>query len=222
MLRVPIAVEMAAVVVAALSGALHATNRKADVVGTFSLAMATGVGGGMLRDLLIGVSPPAALTHALYLPVVAAAALVTMLFAPLIARLKSVLAVVDALALGLWVVIGIEQALAHHLPVVSSVFVGTVTAVGGGAVRDLLSNETPAVFLPGELYATAAFAGALVYPLIVRAAGLPAWVGQLVTVATACGVRLLAMRWHLRAPSPIDLPARWQDLRRRGPGAPRP
>ena len=116
------------------------------------------------------------------------------------------LAPVDALLLGLWAVIGTEQAIAHHLPVISAVFVGTVTAVGGGALRDLLTNETPTVFFPGELYATAAFAGALAYPLVVRAAGLPAWAGEIATVGTACAVRLLAIRWHVRAPSPIDLP----------------
>jgi uncharacterized membrane protein YeiH len=101
MLRVPVAVELTAVVIGALSGALHAANRKVDVVGTFSLAMSTGVGGGILRDLLIGVSPPVALSHALYLPVVAVAALLAMLFARWLARLQSALAPVDALLLGL-------------------------------------------------------------------------------------------------------------------------
>jgi uncharacterized membrane protein YeiH len=215
MLRVPVPVELTAVVIGALSGALHAANRKVDVVGTFSLAMSTGVGGGILRDVLIGVSPPVALSHALYLPVVAVAALLAMLFARSLARLHSALAPVDALLLGLWAVIGTEQALAHQLPVTSAVFVGTVTAVGGGALRDLLTNETPTVFLPGELYATAAFAGALAYPLVVRAAGLPTWAGEIATVGTACVVRLSAIHWHLRAPTPVDLPARWNDARRR-------
>ena len=214
MLRVPVPVELTAVVFGALSGALHAVNRKADVVGTFSLAMSTGVGGGILRDILIGVSPPVALSHALYLPVVAVAALLAMLFARWLARLTSALAPVDALLLGLWALIGTEQAIAHHLPLTSAVFVGTVTAVGGGALRDLLTNETPSFFLPGELYATAAFAGALAYPLVVRLAGLPAWAGEIATVGTACTVRLLALHWHVRAPSPIDLPERWLNPRR--------
>jgi uncharacterized membrane protein YeiH len=219
MLRVPLAVELTAVVIGALSGALHAVNRKADVVGTFSLALSTGVGGGILRDILIGASPPAALSHGLYLPVVAVAALLAMLFSRWLARLTSALAPVDALLLGLWAVIGTEQALAHHLPVTSAVFVGTVTAVGGGALRDLLTNETPTVFLPGELYATAAFAGALAYPLTVRTAGLPTWVGELATVGTACTVRLLALHWHVRAPLPVDLPARWHSTRRHERGS---
>ena len=171
MLKVPLAIELGAVVFGALSGALHAVGRKADVVGTFSLAMSTGVGGGMLRDLLIGVSPPVALAHARYLPVVALAAVGAMLFAGALVRLKRSLAIVDALLLGFWTVMGTEQALGHHLPVVSAIFVGTVTAVGGGAVRDVLSGETPVVFLPGELYAIAAFVGAVAYATIVVAVG---------------------------------------------------
>lgn len=218
MLRVPVPVELTAVVIGALSGALHAFKRKADVVGTFSLAMATGVGGGMLRDILIGVSPPVALSSKLYLPVVALAALVAMLFAGWLAHFQSALANVDALLLGLWAIIGIEQAVAHHLPAPSVVFVGTVTAVGGSAVRDLLTNETPMVFLPGELYAIAAFAGAVTYPLVVQVAGLPAWAGQLSTVGTACGVRLLALHWHLHTPTPVDLFARWRGTRARRAG----
>ena len=217
MLKVPIAIELGAVVFGALSGAIHAVGRKADAVGTFSLAMSTGVGGGMLRDLLIGVSPPVALAYARYLPVVAAAALGAMLFAGPLARLKRSLEIVDALLLGFWTVMGTEQALGHHLPVGSAIFVGTVTAVGGGAVRDLLSGETPVVFLPGELYATAAFVGAVVYAAIVVAAGLPTWAGELATVATAFTLRVSALRWHVKAPQPIDLPERWRRFRGRAP-----
>jgi uncharacterized membrane protein YeiH len=222
MLRVPVPVELTAVIFGALSGALHAVDRKADVVGAFSLAMATGVGGGMLRDILIGISPPVALARPRYLMVVAAVALLAMLFARWIARVTSALASVDALLLGLWAVTGTEQALAHDLPVTSAVFVGTVTAVGGGAVRDLLMGQTPIVFLPGELYATAAFAGAAMYPLVALVAGLPTWVAEIATVATAVAVRILAVRWHLHAPLPIDLPAKWRELRRRHPRPPAP
>src|SRR5215467_9594818 len=138
MLKVPLAVELAAVIIGALSGATHALARRADIVGTFVLALATGVGGGLLRDLLIRVSPPVALSNVYYLPVVAAASVVAVIFAGSIARLVSALVVVDALLLGLWTVMGTEQALAHRLPVTSAVFVGTLTAVGGGAMRDVL------------------------------------------------------------------------------------
>jgi len=221
MLKVPLAVELSAVIVGALSGATHAVERKADVVGTFVLALATGVGGGLLRDILIRAGPPVALSGPYYLPVVAAAALVAVVFAGSVARLTRSLAVVDALLLGLWTVMGTEQTLAHGLPVTSAVFVGTLTAVGGGVMRDVLTGQTPAILLRGELHATAAFAGAVVYALI-RSTGLPRWVAELATVATAASLRLAARRWHITAPTPAEISERVRRLHGRRPRGPAP
>jgi uncharacterized membrane protein YeiH len=214
MLKVPLAVELAAVIVGALSGATHAVARKADVVGTFVLALATGVGGGLLRDLLIRASPPVALSNPYYLWVVAAAAVVAVLFAGALAHLLRGLVVVDALLLGLWTVMGTEQALAHRLPVASVLFVGTLTAVGGGAMRDILTGQTPAILLRGELHATAAFAGAIVYTLA-RGAGLPRWVAEVATVSATSSLRLAARRWHITAPTPADVAERLRRFRAR-------
>jgi uncharacterized membrane protein YeiH len=216
MLKVPLAVELAAVIIGALSGATHAVTRKADVVGTFVLALATGVGGGLLRDLLIGASPPVALSNPYYLWVVAAAAIVAVLFAGAVARLQRGMVVVDALLLGLWTVMGTEQALAHRLPVASVLFVGTLTAVGGGAMRDILTGQTPAILLRGELHATAAFFGAVSYTLI-RGGGAPRWVAELATVGGAASLRLAARRWHITAPTPGDIAERLRRLRARRP-----
>jgi uncharacterized membrane protein YeiH len=221
MLKVPLAVELSAVIVGALSGATHAAERKADVVGTFVLALSTGVGGGLLRDILIRGGPPVALVSPYYLPVVAAAALVAVVFTGSVTRLTRSLIVVDALLLGLWTVMGTEQALAHQLPVTSAVFVGTLTAVGGGAMRDILTGQTPAILLRGELHATAAFAGAVVYTLI-RAADLPRWVAELATVGVAASLRLAARRWHITAPTPAEISERLRRVRARRPSGPAP
>jgi uncharacterized membrane protein YeiH len=218
MLKVPLAVELAAVIIGALSGATHAVARKADVVGTFVLALATGVGGGLLRDLLIRASPPVALSNPYYLWVVAAAAIVGVLFAGAISRLQRGLIVVDALLLGLWTVMGTEQAIAHRLPVASVLFVGTLTAVGGGAMRDILTGQTPAILLRGELHATAAFFGAIVYALI-RGAGAPRWIAEIATVGGAGSLRLAARVWHITAPTPADISERVRRLRARRPAA---
>jgi uncharacterized membrane protein YeiH len=206
MLKLPIWIELGAVIIGALSGGIHAVGRKSDAIGTFAVALATGVGGGMLRDILIGKGPPLALTAPLYLPTVAVAALVALLFASWLARVHSVLEVLDAVLLGLWTVMGTERALAHGLPGMAVVFLGTVTATGGGILRDVLSGEAPAAFKKGELYISAAFLAAVAYIGCARGLHTPPFVAEIVCVGVATGLRFVAMRWHITAPEPFDLP----------------
>lgn len=214
MLTPPIAIEVGAVVVGALSGGMHAVARKADAIGTFIIALVTGVGGGILRDLLIGAGAPLALTAPYYLPVVAVVSLVSLLFASWLSRMAKVLAVVDALLLGFWTVMGTERAAAHRLPVGAVIFLGTVTASGGGVLRDLLSGERPAAFHKGELYVSAAFLAAVSYAVIREGFGAPTGVAEVVAIVVAAGLRLAAIRWRITGPEPFDLPAWWR--RRRG------
>ena len=214
MMRVPLVIEVAAVVVGALSGGIHAVGRKADAIGTFSLALATGVGGGIVRDLLIGADPPTALRVPAYLPGVALAALLALMFASWIARANRVLDGLDAVLLGLWTVMGADKAMAYELPLPSVIFLGVVTATGGGVLRDLLSGSTPASFHKGELYVTAAFIAAIVYAALARTTSLPPWSVRLAAIATATAIRLAALRWRITAPEPFDLPRWWQQRRR--------
>ncbi len=214
MMRVPLAVEVAAVVIGALSGGIHAVGRKADAIGTFSLALATGVGGGIVRDILIGADPPTALRVPAYLPGVALAALLALMFASWIARANRVLDGLDAVLLGLWTVMGADKAMAYELPLPSVIFLGVVTATGGGVLRDLLSGSTPASFHKGELYVTAAFIAAIVYAALARTTSLPPWFVRLAAIATATAIRLAALRWRITAPEPFDLPRWWQQRRR--------
>jgi uncharacterized membrane protein YeiH len=123
---------------------------------------------------------------------------------------------------------GTERALAYGMPVTAAVFLGTLTATGGGVMRDLLSGEAPAAFRKGELYISAAFLAALTYVAVVMGAGARPLTGELVTVAMGFAVRLAAVRWNITAPEPFDLPAWWRrrngedadDKGRRPPGSP--
>ena len=213
MLRVPLAVEVSAVLVGALSGGVHAVGRKADAIGTFSLALATGVGGGIVRDILIGADPPAALRVPVYLPGVALAALLALMFASWIARVNRVLDVLDALLLGLWTVMGAEKALAYQLPDPVGRVSGRRDRDGGGVLRDLLSGSTPVSFHKGELYVTAALIAAIVYAALARTPSVPPWVCELVAIATASSIRMAALRWKITAPEPFDLPRWWRQRR---------
>ena len=194
--------ELAGVFVFALSGASLAARRAFDVVGMAVLATATALGGGLLRDVLLDDVPPAALRDELYLAVPLVATLVVLVAGPLVERLDRPVLVFDAAGLGLFAVTGTTKSLAAGLGVLPSVLLGTTTAVGGGVLRDVLAREVPSVFRQDTaLYAIPAALGALVVAGAEAAGALTATTA----VGTAAGVlalRLLAMRFHWRAPRP--------------------
>ena len=194
----------------ATSGALMAIHKRFDIVGIVVLAMLTALGGGVLRDLIIGDTPPAAFTNVSYLVIPLAAAVVTFFIHPLVQRLTFTVLVFDAAGLGLFCVTGTLKALNFGLGTLQAVLLGITTAVGGGLLRDITARETPAlVQVNTDLYAIPAAAGAI----IVAAAhhtDLP-----MPVVATAAAVlvflfRIVAMLRHWTAPHA------WERTRRTG------
>lgn len=193
--------DLVGVFVFALSGASLAVRRQFDLVGIVALATVTGLGGGMLRDVLLGEAPPAALRDQRYLMVPLLAALVVALGHRTIERLERPVLVFDAAGLGLFCVVGTAMALDRSLGVVASVLLGVITAVGGGVLRDVLARDVPSVFrADSALYAVPATLGALAVALV--------WAndlfGAVAAAAIATGVfvlRLLAMHFHWRAPA---------------------
>jgi uncharacterized membrane protein YeiH len=145
----------------AVSGAAVGVRHRLDVFGVCVLAVVAGVGGGMIRDVLIGAVPPAALDGWLYVTVALAAGLVTFWADPDIERLRNPILVFDAAGLALFAVSGTQKALVFGLHPVVAALLGMLTGIGGGILRDTLVREIPAV-LRSELYALAALAGAAV------------------------------------------------------------
>jgi uncharacterized membrane protein YeiH len=197
---VQLTLELIGVFAFATSGALMAIRRDFDVVGIAMLAVITAIGGGVLRDLLIGDTPPPAFTDWPYLVVPLAAAGVAFFFHPAVERLGSALLLFDAAGLALFCVTGTTKSLDYGLGPVAAAALGVTTAVGGGLLRDVIARETPALVRPDtELYAVPAIAGALV---VAVAWELDAYEPVVGAVAAACvfGVRLLALRRGWRAP----------------------
>ncbi|TSC23126.1 trimeric intracellular cation channel family protein [Corallococcus sp. Z5C101001] len=219
MLMLPVYLELGAVGLGALSGALHALRRGADVMGVLAVSTCTSVGGGMVRDVLLA-QQPAALRSSRYLLAVVACAVLAVLFVPWLSRLYRALDVVDALLLGLWVVLGLEKALAFQLPLPSAVFLGIVTSVGGGVIRDVLLGERTALVSPGELYTSVALFCGLLYVALAVALALPAPLAETLSICAASALRLGAMwrRWHL--PARFDLLLLMDRLRARRPPPP--
>ena len=195
-----VVLDLLGIFVFAISGALVAVRKEMDLFGVLVLAGTTGLGGGFLRDVLIGATPPAALADWRYLLVPVAAGLMTFAFHPAVGRLERTVTVVDAFGLALFCVAGAIKALDYGLGPLPAALMGMVTGIGGGMVRDVLAGRVPVVFR-GELYATPALAGAAVAVVGLR---LDAPV-VLVTVlgAGVCLVwRLLAVWRDWRAPMP--------------------
>lgn len=145
----------------AISGALMAIRKDFDVVGIVVLALLTALGGGVVRDVIIGETPPAAFQHVVYLLIPLAAAAVAFFAHPAVERLATTVLVFDAAGLGLFSVTGTLKALDAGLGSVQAVLLGITTAVGGGLLRDVTARETPAlVQTDTDLYAIPAAAGA--------------------------------------------------------------
>jgi len=195
-----VVLDLIGIFVFAISGALVAVRKQLDLFGVLVLAGVTGLGGGFLRDVLIGATPPAALADWRYLLVPTTAGLVTFLFHSSLRRYERWVLLFDAFGLSLFCVAGALKAVEYGLGPVPAALMGMVTGIGGGMLRDLLAGRVPWIF-GGELYATPALAGAAVAVLLDRAdLALP-----IATVAGAlvCLVwRLLAMWRDWRAPLP--------------------
>jgi len=202
---VPLWLDLPAVVVAALGGALVASRAGFDLSGVFGLGLLTGLGGGVLRDLLLN-EVPVALTSPEYIIAAIIAAAVIALSAELVDRAVVLLILLDAAALGLYGVTGINKALALDFSAWSAVLVGMIAALGGGVLRDVATARSPEIFRKGgQLYATAVLIGLIAYLItwwIFKDEISAAIVGVLVTFV----VRVLAWRLDLILPGPRQVP----------------
>lgn len=197
---IPLWADLLAVGIGAMQGALFAAqfrDRRLDLLGVAIIGIATGFGGGILRDVLLS-EVPAALGSNWYLIVATAAALVGMLLERLIARMGPLVNVLDALTIGLFGAIGTTKALSAGLPEVPSIFVGVLSAVGGSILRDLLLTLPIALMHVGSLYAIAAVAGTTSL-VIMLSLGVPVLLAATICVVLTAGVRILAVvfEWSL-------------------------
>ena len=186
-------VDLLGVLANALLGGLVARAARLDPIGFGFLATVSGLGGGLIRDILLQRGTPVALTDSAYVLTALAGATIAFLL-PVEGRLWArVFPYVDALALGAWAAAGAQKALVLGLDWLPAVLVGTVTAVGGGLVRDVLLNRVPAIFGGNTLYATSAVAASGVMVLLHEAGHGTA--GLVVTTLVGAGLTLAA-RWR--------------------------
>jgi uncharacterized membrane protein YeiH len=193
-----VVLDLVGIFVFAVTGALVAVRKELDVFAVLVLAGVAGLGGGFLRDVLIGAVPPAALADWRYLLVPAAAGLVTFFFHPSLGRAERVINVLDAAGLALFCVTGALRAVAFGLGPVPAALMGMLTGIGGGMLRDVLTGRVPLVFR-GELYATPALVGAAI-AVLGEQAGLRTAVVAVPAAAVCFLWRVVAMRRGWNAP----------------------
>lgn len=207
-----LALNWTGIFVFAISGALLAIQKRFDIVGMVVLAEVTAIGGGVVRDLILGAIPPASFTDTPTLLIPLGAVLLlfvlyrylgqseSLVIRRFASRLQIAVLVFDAAGLGLFCVAGAEKALAYGLGPVPAIMLGAITAVGGGVMRDVLANDQPVVLRADSvLYAVPAVLGASIVVAVERA-GL---FGPLVAGSAALLVfvlRVAALRYGWRAP----------------------
>lgn len=189
--------QLAGILAFAISGALVGVRRQLDLLGVIVVGASTGVGGGILRDMLIGVHPPLSFLHWQNLSVAIAGSLVVFVLHPGFARIKHFEIVFDAFGLGLFSANGAVVAAVSGQTALTSILVGAITAIGGGVIRDVLVNTVPGV-LTRELYAVSALLGAGSAVAILHFTG-DATLASLIGGALAVALRLTsyARGWHL-------------------------
>lgn len=199
---IPLWADLLAVGLGGVQGALFASGfvgqRRLDLLGVTIIGVFMGMGGGLIRDLLLNTTP-VSLQSNWYLLTATGAALLGMLLAGLFRRLNAVIVGLDAVVIGLFGALGTTKALVVGLPVVPAVFVGVCAAVGGGILRDVVMGLPVAIMHVGSLYAVAAAAGSVVL-VIVNALGASMALSAVVGIVVTAIIRLLAVVFDISLP----------------------
>lgn len=199
---IPLWADLIAVGLGGVQGALFASGfrgeRRLDLLGVAIIGIVVGMGGGLIRDLLLNVTPTT-LMNDWYLVTAAGAALIGMLLAGLFRRLNAVIVGLDALVIGLFGAFGTSKALALGMPMAPAIFVGVCSAVGGGILRDMIMGLPVAIMHVGSLYAVAAGVGCLVLAVL-HSAGTDLVTAAVVGIIATTVIRVLAVIFDISLP----------------------
>lgn len=182
----------------AASGAFSAMERKLDPFGVVILAFVTAIGGGTLRDMMIGSMPVAWLRNDITAIVILATAVITLFFGRYVKQFHKTLFLFDALGLGVFTLIGLEKGLQLQLSPGICIALGTITACFGGVIRDVLLNNVPLIF-QREIYASACIMGGTLY-LLLRKTSFPGDWNTVLAILVIVFIRIIAIRYRLMLP----------------------
>jgi uncharacterized membrane protein YeiH len=189
----------------AISGAFRAVRHELDILGVLVLSIATGVGGGIVRDVMLGSTPPAAFQNEMYIVITIVGGLVVFWAAPKIAQRWDYVMIADAIGLSVFAAIGAAKAESFELGAIGIIMMAVITATGGGMIRDMLVMEMPAV-LKSDFYASAALLGGVCF-VAAGALKFNQHIQITVTIAFTFFLRIMAMKYKLSLPKVRSLPA---------------
>ncbi|AWB83481.1 trimeric intracellular cation channel family protein [Corynebacterium liangguodongii] len=187
------------IVAESMTAAVTACRMRMDLFGVITLGVLTALGGGTVRDIMLGSYPLTWVEEPRFLVVCVLASVMTMWLKWLMYQLRKFFLVADAVGLSAFVVLGIQTALSNGHGFVIAAVAAVVTGVFGGVLRDILSDRIPLVFRE-ELYASIAIMGTVVYMLLEKA-GVPEWIVVIATVVFVFGMRLLSLKFHWSLPN---------------------
>lgn len=200
--QLPVWFDLGATFAFGLTGALAAIRRGYDIVGTFFLALATGIGGGLFRDVFLPhADPTPLLTDARYIELIAVATIAGALFGRYVKRFRRTIALIEALGLGAYAAFGTQKALQAGVAAPAAILVGVINAAGGGLIRDVLTRSEPLVFKPGQFYVLTAVAGAVSFVFVTAQLRLSATWGAVVAIVVTSVFRVMTIvfNWRTKA-----------------------
>lgn len=192
-------IEILGTIAFTISGVLTAMHKRLDAFGIFIIGFVTALGGGTLRDLLLGVGPVVWLRDATYMYVIMITVIFAVFFREKLKYLRKSLFLFDTLGIGLYTVVGVEKGVAAGLLPIMCITLGTITASFGGVIRDILCNEIPIIFRK-EVYATACIAGGIFY-FILEGFPIREEIVHAIPILVVILIRLLAVRYKLSLPT---------------------
>ncbi len=183
----------------AVSGVLAAMHEKLDLFGVLIIAFVTAIGGGTLRDVLIGNFPVTWMQNITYTAIILITAFVVMPFNHIVGNFRKTLLLFDSIGLGVFTIVGIQKGMAFGLHPGICIVLGTVTACFGGVIRDILLNNIPIIFRK-EIYASACIIGGSCY-LLLNYLNIIGGVIETVCILIVVAIRLLAVRYNWQLPN---------------------
>ncbi|MBF1524611.1 trimeric intracellular cation channel family protein [Segatella salivae] len=181
----------------AISGIRMAAAKHFDWFGGFVCGFAVAIGGGTIRDVMLGVTP-FWMTSSIYFTCTIIALLVGILFSKKLSRMENAWLITDTLGLAMFTIAGLQKTLQYGHPFWVAIVMGCITGVAGGVIRDVLLNQEPIIFQK-DIYAMASVAGGLIYWLL-AALGINIGITSIVTFFVICLVRYVAVRYHISLP----------------------